>query len=143
MEKTLNKKQFSILSLLAEEKKPLSQREIASRTSMSVGSVNKLFSELIDLGYIEDKVITSEGLDVLEPYRVRRAVFIAAGFGSRLVPITLNTPKPLVRVKEKRIIETLLDAVVAAGIKEIYIVRGYFAEQFDVLLNKYPSHYPF
>ena len=74
----------------------------------------------------------------LEPYRVRRAVFLAAGFGSRLAPITFNTPKPLVRVRGKRIIDSLLDACLAAGIEEIYLVRGYLAEQFDQLLYQYP-----
>ena len=66
------------------------------------------------------------------------AVFLAAGFGTRLVPVTLNTPKPLVRVNGKRIIDGLIDAVLAAGIEEIYIVRGYLGEQFDQLLYKYP-----
>ena len=55
-----------------------------------------------------------------------------------MIPITFNTPKPLVRVHGKRIIDTLLDAVVAAGIQEIIVVRGYLAEQFDQLLYKYP-----
>ena len=67
------------------------------------------------------------------------AIFIAAGFGSRLVPITLNTPKPLVRVHNVRIIDSLLDAVAAAGIEEVWLVRGYLGEQFDQLLYKYPN----
>src|SRR5574344_1469453 len=50
----------------------------------------------------------------------------------------LNTAKPLVRVHGKRIIDYLLDAIVAAGIKEIYIIRGYLGEQFDQLLANYP-----
>lgn len=79
-----------------------------------------------------------EGYMALEPYIAKRAIFIAAGFGSRLVPITLNTPKPLVRVNGTRIIDTLIDAVLSAGINEIYIVRGYLVEQFDQLLYKYP-----
>ena len=82
--------------------------------------------------------ISVSGINALEPYRAKRAIFIAAGFGSRLVPITFNTPKPLVRVHGKRIIDTLLDACLEAGINEIYIVRGYLAEQFDQLLYKYP-----
>lgn len=86
----------------------------------------------------EAGTLDDAGLAALEPYRVRRAVFLAAGFGARLVPITLNTPKPLVRVHGTRIIDTLLDAVLAAGVEEIYIVRGYLAEQFDQLLYKYP-----
>lgn len=56
-----------------------------------------------------------------------------------MVPITLNTPKPLVRVKGKRIIDSLLDAITAANIEEIYIIRGYLSEQFDQLLYKYPN----
>lgn len=98
------------------------------------------FKILFDAGLIDDNgKITPSGYNALEPYRVRRAVFIAAGFGSRLVPVTLNTPKPLVRVHGKRIIDGLIDAVLAAGINEIYIVRGYLAEQFDQLLYKYPD----
>ena len=136
---SLSRKQFDILVLLEGNKGGLSQREIATGTNMSVGSANKTLGELSDLGYIAAGRITDEGRQALEPYRVKRAVVIAAGFGSRLVPITLNTPKPLVRVKGKRIIDSLLDAVVAAGIEEIYIVRGYLAEQFDQLLHKYPT----
>jgi CTP:phosphocholine cytidylyltransferase-like protein len=100
--------------------------------------VNRTYTSLTELGYVADGVLTEAGYAALEPYRVKRAVFIAAGFGSRLVPITLNTPKPLVRVKGTRMIDTLLDAVIAAGIEEIYIVRGYLGEQFDQLLYKYP-----
>ena len=95
--------------------------QLAEELNFSVGTVNKLWNELEEKGFIENKQITKKGLKVLEPYRVKRAIFIAAGFGSRLVPITLNTPKPLVRVKGVRIIDTLLDAVIAAGIEEIII----------------------
>ena len=89
-------------------------------------------------GMLNGEEITEKGSRALEPYRVRRAVFLAAGFGSRMVPITINTPKPMVRVHGKRIIETLLDAVINAGIHEIYIVRGYLGEQFELLQKKYP-----
>ena len=135
----LTKKQFDILVCLESKPAPLSQREIAAETSMSVGSVNKTVGELSEGGLLSDGMITPAGIDALEPYRVKRAVFMAAGFGSRMVPITLNTPKPLVRVKGKRIIDSLLDAVVSAGIEEIYLVRGYLAEQFDQLIKKYPQ----
>jgi len=135
----LNKKEFAILTYLeANNKEKLTQKELAEELGFSVGTINKLWNELEEKGFIENKQITKKGLNALEPYRVKRAIFIAAGFGSRLVPITLNTPKPLVRVKGVRIIDTLLDAVIAAGIEEIIIVRGYLAEQFDQLKYKYP-----
>lgn len=94
--------------------------------------------ELEELGYLAGGRPTPAGVEVMEPYRVRRAIFLAAGFGSRLVPITFNTPKPLVRVHGRRIIDSLLDACLAAGIEEIYLVRGYLAEQFDQLRYQYP-----
>ena len=135
----LNKKEFSVLTYIeANKNEKLTQKELAEALNFSVGTVNKLWNELEEKGFINEKHITKKGLSALEPYRVKRAIFIAAGFGSRLVPITLNTPKPLVRVKGVRIIDTLLDAVIAAGIEEIIIVRGYLAEQFDQLKYKYP-----
>jgi len=134
----LTRKQFDILEVLATTKRALSQRELEEETKYSLGTINRTVKELTELGYMEDGAITNSGINALEPYRAKRAVFIAAGFGSRMVPITFNTPKPLVRVHGKRIIDTLLDACLEAGINEIYIVRGYLAEQFDQLLYKYP-----
>lgn len=134
----LSRKQFDILALLAEAKGPLSQRQIEEASGYSLGTVNRIVQQLTELRYMASGKITNEGMLALEPYRAKRAVFIAAGFGSRLVPITFNTPKPLVRVHGKRIIDSLIDACLEAGIHEIYIVRGYLAEQFDQLLYKYP-----
>ncbi len=134
----INRKQFEILVCLAGSETAMTQRELESSTGFSLGTVNKAVNELMEAGLIKDGMITDKGLDALEPYRAKRAVFIAAGFGSRMVPITLNTPKPLVRVHGKRIIDTLIDACLEAGIGEIYIARGYLAEQFDQLLYKYP-----
>ena len=135
----ITKREFDCLVFLTETKETVSQREIAEQLKVSVGTVNKIIKELTDKKYYENGQITQAGLDALEPYRVKRAVFVAAGFGSRMVPITFNTPKPLVRVNGIRIIDTLLDAVVEAGIPEIVIVRGYLGEQFDQLLYKYPN----
>ena len=127
----LTRKQFDILEALAESGPSLTQRQLEEKTGYSLGTVNKVIKELTDLGFIENSGISKLGFEALEPYRVKRAVFIAAGFGSRLVPITFNTPKPLVRVHGVRIIDHLIDACLEAGIDEIYIVRGYLAEQFD------------
>lgn len=134
----LTRKQFDVLETLATMKDSLTQRELESITGHSLGSVNRILKELTELGYVEDGRITNSGVNALEPYRCKRAIFIAAGFGTRLVPITFNTPKPLVRVHGIRIIDRLIDACLEAGINEIYIVRGYLGELFDQLLYKYP-----
>ncbi|MCL1954430.1 MAG: sugar phosphate nucleotidyltransferase [Spirochaetes bacterium] len=137
----LTRAQFDVLVFLEHEKneKKMTQRNIARMTGMSLGTVNKVMLHLGENGMLENNILTVAGFKALEPYRVKRAIFIAAGFGSRLVPITLNTPKPLVRVKGVRIIDTLLDAVCTAGIEEVVIVRGYLGEQFDQLKYKYPK----
>ena len=118
----INKNQFEILSYIEREGgRKITQRELADRTRLSLGLANRTLGELDNLGLVsfnakKEIQVTKSGLEALEPYRVKRAVIIAAGFGSRLVPITLNTPKPLVRVHGKPIVETLLDAIVKAGI---------------------------
>lgn len=133
----LSRKQFDILEAIMENA-GITQRRLQEITAYSLGTINKTVKELADKNLISEGSVTEAGFEALEPYRVKRAIFIAAGFGSRMVPVTLNTPKPLVRVNGKRIIDTLLDAVIAAGIEEIILVRGYLSEQFDQLLYKYP-----
>lgn len=134
----LTRKQFDVLEFLATNKEQLTQREMEKLTGHSLGTVNRVLKELTEAGYVADGMITNDGVNALEPYRAKRAIFIAAGFGTRLVPITFNTPKPLVRVHGVRIIDRLIDACLEAGINEIYIVRGYLGELFDQLLYKYP-----
>ena len=135
---SLTRKQFDVLEKMSSQTASVSQRDLEKLTGHSLGTINRVIKELADAGYVSNGIITAAGLNALEPYRAKKAIFIAAGFGSRLVPITFNTPKPLVRVKGTRIIDHLLDACLEAGIEEIYIVRGYLAEQFDQLLYKYP-----
>ena len=134
----LTRKQFDVLEVLATSNESLTQRQIEEKTGYSLGTVNRILKELVELGYVQNSTITNSGVNALEPYRAKRAIFIAAGFGTRLVPITFNTPKPLVRVHGVRIIDRLIDACLEAGINEIYIVRGYLSELFDQLLYKYP-----
>ncbi len=134
----LSRKTFRLLVELTKTTDCLSQRKLAAATGYSLGSVNQNVRSLTERGLMKDGRITEEGLKALQPYRARRAVFIAAGFGSRLAPVTLDIPKPLVKVDGKRLIDGLIDAVLAAGIEDIVIVRGYMAEKFDVLKEKYP-----
>ena len=134
----LSRKEFDLLNALISSKGKTSQRRLEELTGYSLSTVNRTMRELAAKELVDDQGITMHGLAAMEPYAAKRAVFVAAGFGSRMVPVTLNTPKPLVRVNGRRIIDGLLDACLAAGIDEIYIVRGYLAEQFDQLLYKYP-----
>ena len=142
---TLSRYQFELLTYLeANGKGRYSQRFLSDTLTLSLGTVNKLLKDLHELGYVESNSeselsISDKGLKALEPYRVRKAIILAAGFGSRLAPVTLDTPKPLVTVNGVRIIDTLLDALVNKGITNINIVVGYRKDQFEELKKKYPT----
>ena len=64
---------------------------------------------------------------------------MAAGKGERMHPVTLQTPKPLVRVNGVRMIDTVIKALHQNGITEIYVVVGYLKEQFLPLEQEYPG----
>lgn len=72
-------------------------------------------------------------------YRIKRAIVMAAGIGQRMRPITLTTPKPLVKVKGVRMIDTVIRGLHNQGIFEIYVVVGYLKEQFYSLEQEYPG----
>ena len=69
--------------------------------------------------------------------KVKRAIIMAAGYGTRVRPITLSTPKPLIKVNGIRMIESVIEALLKNDIREIYVVTGYLAEKFDFLEEKY------
>lgn len=70
-------------------------------------------------------------------HKVKRAIILAAGMGKRMNPVTLQTPKPLVKVNGVRMIDTAIRGLHHNGITEIYIVVGYLKEQFQGLLEEY------
>ena len=139
----MNKSEFDLLTLIYKNKKTRLE-DLSKVTRTPLARITQIVEKLKDDGILSESrkkeiSISEKGELRLEPYRVRKMLIIAAGFGSRLVPVTLNTPKPLIRVNGTRIIDTILDASLAAGIEDITIVRGYLSEQFDQLLYKYPN----
>ena len=141
----LSRNEFDFLTYLEKNGKgQYSQRKLADDLTISLAGEAKLERNLAERDYINELAdgeieISEKGLKALEPYRVRKAIILAAGFGQRLAPVTLDTPKPLVRVNGVRILDTLLNALYAKGITNITIVRGYKKEQFDALREKYPT----
>lgn len=68
---------------------------------------------------------------------VKNAIIMAAGFGSRLRPITEEIPKPLIDVNGKIMIENIIESLLKNNIKDIKIVVGYKKEKFLYLKEKY------
>ena len=72
-------------------------------------------------------------------HQVERAIIMAAGLGNRMHPLTLETPKPLIRVNGTRMIDTVIQALRENEITEIYVVVGHLIEQFQPLEEQYPG----
>ena len=72
-------------------------------------------------------------------HQVKRAIIMAAGLGSRMYPLTAETPKPLVAVHGKPMIETIISALHKNGIYEIYVVIGHLKEHFYEFQKNHPE----
>ncbi len=125
------------------ENSNITQRELSSILNLSLGTINNLLGECLEKAYLmtdEDTgkyILTEYGLRFLEQFKVDGAVITAAGFGSRFVPLTFETPKGLLEVFSERMIERQIKQLHAAGITDITIIVGYLKEKFEYLIDKY------
>lgn len=123
----------------------ITQRELAALLDVSLGTANGLLKECIQKGYIAENrdesgdkwKLLPPGRESLNPYKVDGALIIAAGFGSRFVPLTFETPKGLLEVFGERMIERQIRQLHEVGIEDITIAVGYLKEKFEYLIDKY------
>ena len=62
--------------------------------------------------------------------KIKTALILCAGLGERLHPLTLQTPKPLLHLKNTTMLENCINLVIKLGIKKIYLNTFYLSEQF-------------
>ena len=130
--------QFLVLRYICENHADITQRLIAEETKLSLGLVNKIIIELKKEGYIDDNYRPTEsGIAVMEPYKVKNAIILAAGTSSRFIPVSYEIPKGLISVKGDVMIERIIKQLKEAGIEEIVLVVGYKMEKFFYLRDKY------
>lgn len=63
-----------------------------------------------------------------------KAIILAAGMASRLRPLTENTPKCLLKVGEKCLLQRSIDALTSNGIRDFVIVTGYLHEMIETFV---------
>lgn len=63
-----------------------------------------------------------------------KAIILAAGMASRLRPLTENTPKCLLKVGEKCLLQRSIDALASNGIHDFVIVTGYLHEMIETFV---------
>lgn len=137
---------YGLICRTVLEQPDITQREMAQKLDVSLGTVNSLVKECVGRGLIaEDEPqgnprrwkILEAGRELLAPYKVDGALIIAAGFGSRFVPLTFETPKGLLEVFGERMIERQIRQLHEVGVTDITIAVGYLKEKFEYLIDKF------
>ena len=134
---------FGLLCRSIYENKKITQRELAAEMNLSLGTCNRLIKEAQEEKLISFDADAGEysllykGNELLQRYRVDSAVILAAGFGSRFVPLTFETPKGLLEVFGERMIERQIAQLHEVGVTDITIVVGYLKEKFEYLIDKW------
>lgn len=128
----LSKEEFNILYYLVKNPN-VSEKKIAESLDLSMTEINYLISFLKRQSYLsEDRKITVNGYSALEPYKVKNAIILAAGFASRCAPLSYERPKGLFIIKGEILIERQIKQLLDKGITEIYVVVGYKKELFFI-----------
>ena len=67
--------------------------------------------------------------------KIKHGMILAAGLGKRMKPITLKTPKPLIQLGKKNLLERAIELLINHGIEEIAINVHYLAGQIKDFIN--------
>ena len=132
----ITKNEFAVLAAL-EREPGTSQRAIAARKAMSLGSVNAAYKALVDKGLVVDGALSDAGFEALAPFKVDNAIILAAGLSSRFAPISYEKPKGLLHVRGEILIERQIRQLQESGIDDITVVAGYKKEYFFYLEEKH------
>ena len=68
--------------------------------------------------------------------KINTALILCAGFGKRLTPLTLNTPKPLLKLNDITMLENCINLISKLGIKKVFLNTFHLSEQIDVFVKK-------
>jgi len=68
--------------------------------------------------------------------KINTALILCAGYGKRLNPITLKTPKPLLKIKNLTLLEHCINLIKQVGIKKIFINSFYLKEQINKFIEE-------
>lgn len=141
--KVINNCEFEILQILSRGSLAVDELGASLKKYFSDKQIQKNLDKLILREFVkldgDNLSVCHLGFEALKPYRVERAIILAAGKGERMRPATNDTPKPLVEVNGVSFIETQIRALLQAEITDITVVIGYHAEKFKALTAKYPT----
>lgn len=133
----MNKQENDILNALYREPF-INQRVLAEMSGHSLGVVNRSIRSLMQNGYLDESVgLTEKARSLFKARKPRNAIILAAGFGMRMVPINMTTPKALLEVNGERLIDRLIRQLHEVGIQDITVVVGFMKDAFEYLIDEF------
>ena len=133
----MNIRESDILRTLLREPF-VNQRMLAEEAGCSLGVVNRSLRSLTEEGYLSAETQPTEKARAeIREKKPRNAIILAAGFGMRMVPINLSTPKALLEVNGERLIDRLIKQLKAVGVDDITVVVGFMKDSFEYLMDEY------
>lgn len=133
----MKKQELDILNTLHMEPF-INQRILAEMSGHALGVVNRSIKNLMKDGYLDDRIqLTNKALNEFKSRKPKNAIILAAGFGLRMVPINMNTPKALMEVNGEKLIDRLISQLHEVGISDITVVVGFMKDSFEYLIDEY------
>lgn len=116
----------------------ISQRQLSDVCGFSLGKVNQSIQFLQKEEYMnEEWNLTEKSTKLIDLYKPKKAIILAAGLGMRMVPINTEVPKALLTVKGETLIERLIHQLHEVNVYDITVVVGFMKEEFEFLIDEY------
>ena len=68
--------------------------------------------------------------------QIKNAMILAAGYGKRMLPLTETTPKPLIRIGQKNLLERSIELLIKIGVKEIVLNIHHLSNEIKKFVNE-------
>lgn len=116
----------------------ISQRQLSEVCGFSLGKVNQSIQFLQKEEYMDEEWnLTEKSTKLIDLYKPKKAIILAAGLGMRMVPINTEVPKALLTVKGETLIERLIHQLHEVNVYDITVVVGFMKEEFEFLIDEY------
>lgn len=116
----------------------ISQRQLSEVCGFSLGKVNQSIQFLQKEEYMDEEWnLKGKSLKLIDLYKPKKAIILAAGLGMRMVPINTEVPKALLTVKGETLIERLIHQLHEVNVYDITVVVGFMKEEFEFLIDAY------
>lgn len=116
----------------------INQRILSENIKCSLGKTNQSLQKLRQQRYLNgEMILTEKSLSLFETHRARRAIILAAGYGMRMIPINMESPKGLLQVDDEPLIERIIRQLQEVEIRDITIIVGFMKESYEYLIDKY------